>query len=133
MNGRVIVLCVGLAVCCGVVATPAPSHGFSLYTDTALQEAAASWQDLDPAGRRELLTEMRRRRLGRLTIRTEHRFGYRVRAEGRRVTVQGSRTLKVDTDGTPFGAGFERRKSADAGEIEPLEEEFRPVREGPPP
>lgn len=116
----ILVVLLGTGNVAGAAASSPPDSdpGFTLYSAQALVEQAAHWQRLAPEARLALLTELKARGLRAPRVRTERRYGYRVRqADGRVVTIEHRETVTVDASaGTAadsrsggFGAGFERR------------------------
>ncbi len=124
------------------VQADAQTLDMSKHSDRALTTLAAEWDTLSPATRRVLLKEMqqrmsrqpqsRTRASSKLQIRTERRFGRRVRqADGSVVTIetrvvrlrsrpeapaQELPTAKPRSDAVqvasgPFGVGFEQRSA----------------------
>ncbi len=131
---RVAVIAASLAGCgLSMAAERTASHGFALYTDAALMDAVGGWESLDPAARRELLTELRLRHIAGLQSRSEHRFGYRLRGSHLHdITVRRSGAIRIKPASAPFGAGFERRHGAASTVAEPIDGVVQPDREAAP-
>ncbi|MGI9325038.1 MAG: hypothetical protein ACR2PZ_07450 [Pseudomonadales bacterium] len=143
-----VLLCACLLACVFAQQAQAEAQGLDMsqHSDQALTTLAAEWDTLSPATRRVLLKEMqqrmsrqpqgRTRASGSLQIRSERRFGRRVRqADGSVVTIetrvvrlrsrpeaplQGLPAAKskskprsdaVQVASGPFGVGFEQRSA----------------------
>lgn len=91
------------------------------YSDRALTQLAAKWEQLDDAQRRGLLMGVKRRMARKqavpVQIRTQRRYGRTIRRpDGSVVRIQSTR-IRIRREGAPpahgdgpaFGAGFEQR------------------------
>jgi hypothetical protein len=91
----------------------------ALEAPEGLRSKLANWSELSVDERRTVLTALHRRmaeagREGKLQVRSERRFGYRVqRPDGTVVRIERRQAVVQfrDAEGQSFGVGFEQRSA----------------------
>ena len=101
----------------GVGARGEEASAMALEAPEGLRSKLANWSELSVDERRTVLTALHRRmaeagREGKLQVRSERRFGYRVeRPDGTVVRIERRQAVVQfrDAEGQSFGVGFEQR------------------------